>query len=227
MWTLAVEVQFYVLLPVLGGLALLLRRSGRLGLLVPAALLVGAGIAFAAWALSQPGSIVIMDSLPVAAPAFGCGMAVAVLSHDRRLPAAHTLIAVAGGILLVVLNGVWHEAGAGRAGLLWRDVPACAGFALIVLAVVNGRLGWLRARPLLALGTVSFGVYLWHMPVMLVARAAGVFPEGEPVLAVLVVSALTLPIAWLSWVCVERPFVRHRSSRPGPALGVLATERGV
>lgn len=228
MWTLAVEVQFYVLLPGLGLAALALKASGRAGLFALAFGLIAAGIAFSAWALTQPSSVVIADSLPVAAPAFGCGAMAAVASHGRRLAPTSAMVLLIAGAGLVVSDGLWHELGAGQAGRLWRDLPASAGFAMIVLAVVHGRAAWLGSRAFVALGAMSFGVYLWHMPVMFAARAAGVFPEGEPLRAVAVVTALTLPVAWASWVCLERPILQRRGSkRPHPRALVRIGQRPV
>ena len=44
----------------------------------------------------------------------------------------------------------------------------------MILAVVAGRglsLGWLRSRPLAELGVISYGVYLWHVPLILFVKA--------------------------------------------------------
>ena len=212
MWTLAVEVQFYLLLPLLGLAAVRLGRAGRFGALVPAVLAIAVGVAFDAWAMGRPGDVVILDSLPVALPAFGCGMLVAVLLHRRPVGRAAGWAALLAGAALVVADGWWHETGSGTAGLLWRDLPACAGFALLVAAILGGRARWLAARPLVGLGAVSFGLYLWHMPVILALRGAGIFPEGEPLLSTLAVLAVSLPLAWASWRLVEQPLLERAAA---------------
>lgn len=214
MWTLAVEVQFYVLLPVLAALALARgRRSAAWLLAAPAVLLVG-GTLFNLVTAQRPGDVVVASSVAALAPCFACGMAAAVLADARWLRGRRaSALLLAGGIALVLADGAWHEGGAGTAGRVVRDLPAAAGFAAIVLVAVRPVGGWLAARPLRVLGELSFPVYLWHMPLMLALRGAGLFPEGRPVAALAVVLLVTLPVAWLSWNLVERPALRYAGAR--------------
>lgn len=217
MWTLAVEVQFYLVLPLLAALAYLpargLRARRRSDLLVAPFAMIAASLAFDVFLIGRPGSIVAADSLLVAAPAFACGMAARVLLHGRALSRAAARWILALGASLVVADGAWHESGAGLAGMALRDLPADAGFALVVAALSTHRGRMFASRPLLWLGSISFGVYLWHMPLMLFERGVGLFPEHQPIAAALAVSALTLPVAWASWALVERPLLR-RSAVP-------------
>jgi peptidoglycan/LPS O-acetylase OafA/YrhL len=214
MWTLAVEVQFYVLLPLLAMAATTAGRRHPAWLLGPPALLIIGGTLFNLHTAGQPGSMVIAASLAALAPCFGCGMVAAVLA-DRgwTTTRAATVVLLAGGVGLVVGDGVWHEQGAGTAGRIVRDLPAAVGFAAIVLVFAGRRRGWLAARPLQVLGDLSFPIYLWHMPLMLALRGAGLFPEQRPVAALVAVLAVTLPVAWLSWHVVERPLLRWSVSR--------------
>jgi peptidoglycan/LPS O-acetylase OafA/YrhL len=65
----------------------------------------------------------------------------------------------------------------------------------------------LRARPLVALGVVSYGFYLWHLPAWIQAEDWGVdaLPMAVQVALVLVVA---VAIAAASWFAVERPLIR-------------------
>lgn len=217
MWTLTVEASFYLALPLLGALALWLarRRPGRRALLAPAAVLAAAGFAWNAWLASRDPSIVLSSALPALAPCFAAGMAAAALAHGRALSPVAVRALLVTGALLVLADGWWHESGtaaASSAGRIVRDAPAAVGFALVLAAVAHaarpGRV--LAARPLTWLGERSYGVYLWHMPVIYGLRANGVFPEGAftPALALVLVG--TLPVAHLSWTLVERPALRRR-----------------
>lgn len=233
MWTLTVEAAFYLLLPLLGAIALRLagRARSRPALLVPPALLAAAGTAFNIWLTGRPGSLVAMSSLLALAPLFAAGMTAAVLVHRRTLaPRAVAGLALT-GILLVLADGWWHESGTAAltdAGQIVRDLPAGVGFALLLAAVTHGRRPprLLAARPLEWLGERSYGVYLWHMPAIYVLRGVGLFPEGRTAPAALAVLAVCLPIAHLSWTRVERPLLRTggsaargrtREPAPGPA----------
>lgn len=224
MWTLAVEVAFYAVLPLLGAAALRLR--GGL-LLVPLALLAG-GVAFnVRLAGMELVPLPAAKSLPAMAPYFAFGMLAAVaLARRRPGPVARAAL-LAAGSALVLGDLVWQAAAAadGRSDLwprILRDAPAAAGFAAIVTAAASsagsGRtarvLGW---RPLAGVGTVSYGLYLWHVPLLLWLRAHGLLPL-DALGALLVVTPLALLAALASWRLVERPLIRPLR-RPSPAPG--------
>ena len=97
-------------------------------------------------------------------------------------------------------------------------LPAAAGFALVVAAIAAGAgraVGWLSARPLVWSGVVSYGVYLWHLPLIMVANELGVLPSGIG-LRLAIVSAAALAVGWASWVLVERPAMRRARGYPAP-----------
>ncbi len=215
MWTLAVEVQFYVLLPLVAvAAAAIAGRGPRWVLLVPPLLLLAGGTAFNLHTSDQAGSIVAATSLMALAPCFACGMGAAVLADHPALQQRMLMALVAiAGLGLVVADGAWHEGDAGQLGRVLRDLPAAVGFAAIVLAASGPWRRRLASRPLQLLGTLSFPIYLWHMPLMLGLRGAGLFPEGRPVAAFFAVMAATLPVAWLSWTMVERPALRRCADR--------------
>ncbi len=64
----------------------------------------------------------------------------------------------------------------------------------------------LSVSPLVALGVISYGLYLWHWPIYLWLDADRVGVDGWALLAVRL--AVTLPVAIASFVFVERPIRR-------------------
>ena len=61
-------------------------------------------------------------------------------------------------------------------GATLQNLPAGIGFAALVAAVVAGRgqaTAWIHARPLAKIGLVSYGLYLWHLPLMLFGERLG------------------------------------------------------
>ncbi|MBR0801833.1 acyltransferase [Bradyrhizobium jicamae] len=76
-------------------------------------------------------------------------------------------------------------------------------FCALILAGYRGALGALQWPPLPALGRVSYGIYLYHMPVLAVAINLGLAPRGRVTLVVC--SVVTTAVASLSYLLLERP----------------------
>lgn len=214
MWTLAVEVAFYLLLPLLGALTLRVRRP----VLVPtAALTIGLlyDWAIAGQGLSQPWT----KALPALLPLFAAGMLIAHVPAAAR-PGTRVRGALLGlAALLVAADATWHQADGGYLGLVLRDLPAAAGFAALIVCVRDANPGVnLVGRGLTALGTVSFGLYLWHVPVIWWLRSRHLLPL-DPVLALPVVLAPSLMLAAASWYLVEQPVLRRARTRKAPPPG--------
>ena len=227
MWTLCVEAAFYVVLPLIGLLAY------RLG---PSRIALQTGVLLALvvvtlewnWAVQAlRANDVVEKALPAFLGHFALGMLVALWAERRRARAARSLSGATtaavfvGGAALVLASAWAHEVTwPAREPLeILGKLPAGAGFALIVAAVAAGRgpsVAWLRARPLVAVGVVSYGLYLWHLPLILVGMSLDVLPHAlAPRMAV--VLAVALAAAALSWRMVERPAMRWAASATGRA----------
>jgi peptidoglycan/LPS O-acetylase OafA/YrhL len=224
MWTLTVEVSFYVVLPLLGWLA---ARSGRrVGVwLVPVAFGAG-GILFNWWMAARGDApLFVSKILPAAAPYFALGMLAAVVLGDRRVGRGTMSALVAAGTALVVADSAWalwnaHANNSTAFDLkVWRDTLAAAGFAAIVAAIAGAARppSSLVSRPIVWTGQVSYGLYLWHVPILCVLRSEGMLPSS-PLLAALVALPPTLFVSGLSWRWLERPvteWVRRRQTARG------------
>ena len=227
MWTLAVEATFYLCLPALGALAGRLRGGP---IVVPLAL-AAAGVTWNHVTHANGLGMTWTKTFPAMAPYFACGMLAVVAA--RRLPAQQAarrvvVLAMAAGLALVLADALGQSAQAAHAPRLipvvLRDLPAAAGFALILWALpATGALRRLLAtRPIAAIGTVSFGLYLWHVPVLLWLRGNSILPLS-PVGATLVAIPVSLLLATVSWHLVERPAIRL-ARRTGPK-GILVPAR--
>jgi peptidoglycan/LPS O-acetylase OafA/YrhL len=79
----------------------------------------------------------------------------------------------------------------------------------------------LSARPLRWLGTVSYGVFLWHQWVLLELYRIENRPAltGDMVSTYLATLAITLVVASISWYCLERPLLTL-TARPRGGRGL-------
>jgi peptidoglycan/LPS O-acetylase OafA/YrhL len=231
MWTLHIEITFYLVLPLIGwALMRLARRRALSGPLALCVALAGVSVAWIALSYTAGWGPEVTWTLPTYLGAFACGIAAAVLAHGRRLRAVHAAALIVAGGVVVFLNAVWHSGGGtGATGVIVGDLPASMGFAAIVTAVAGRPARILGLAPLRALGAISLGVYLWHMPVLYALQVNDAMPElFWP--AFWRVLGPTLLLAIGSWLLVERPALqwsarvglRHRESgrgvaRPAPA----------
>ena len=203
MWTLAVEATYYVALPLLGWLALRAGSARSRQLLIPTLLLVSGVVFnyFLAQHVAPP--LGWSKSLLAMLPYFAAGMLAAVLIEARVPSARAARLLIAAGVLLVAADLFIHLEAFEIVRVI-RDLPAALGFALIV-ALAAARppalLGW---RPLVWVGAVSYGLYLWHVPVLLVLRANGLLPL-TPLGATLVGLPISLLLGWASLKLVEMP----------------------
>lgn len=221
------------------------RRIGRQLALVGA--LIAVSPAWNVLVLSQGWDAVAQKALPAYLGSFGMGMLVAVWGQWRQVSAAPpralapwtTAALLAGATLVVVGDAVWQENGWWLRDGIFRErflrprvqsemvghLGAAAGFALLVAAAAWGSgpaVRWLGWRPLAALGTISYGLYLWHLPLLLVMRHAGLLPDAvAPRFAV--VLAVSVVAAAASWRYVERPWMERRTVAVGAAERPAAT----
>jgi peptidoglycan/LPS O-acetylase OafA/YrhL len=214
MWSLHVEVSFYVLLPLIG-LALIRSGRGRLGPLAVCASLIAAGVAFTTAAVLGGWRPEITWTLPSYLATFACGIAAAVLAHGAE-PRRATICAVfVAGAAVVVANCWWHTQGYSVVLHSLRDLPASIGFAAMLWAVALRPAPLLGSPPLRVLGALSYGVYLWHYPVIYWLQLHHRFPQDFST-AVASLLPLTLVLAAASHLLLERPIVRFTARAVAP-----------
>ena len=212
MWSLVDELLYYVLLPLLAaGLGWL---SGRSVVRAAAVLVAAAGAAGAyRWVgylhATQP-SPLVRYNLPANFYFFLPGMLLALAkvawerNGDRPLPSVlgRSWLWVAGSAVLwaVVCDRYQWDLLAGPASFLL--IGAC-----VLPLRASAPLRLLGLRPLAVLGTASYSLYLWHLPI--VTRLASAPLAGY--LGHLVVEVpLTVAVALVSYRVVEEPFLRWR-----------------
>ena len=228
-WSLGIEEQFYVLLPIL---LLLVHRLGGQPLRWILALLAGSLLLSLATTALRP--VESFYLLPTRAWELGIGVALAVaqalsfvLPHRVQRSAAPLAAAVLLGTFALLDENVRFP---GYAALL----PTLASALLIATptSVINRRL--LANRPAISIGLVSYSWYLLHWPLLALLRICAA--AAVPIWLTAAVGFGSIVPAYGMWRWVERPFRRPSVQRTpaltlmrygGTMLGCLAVLGGV
>ena len=204
-WTLSVEEQFYVALPLLLLASILLARVLRAGrrrvILAGLLLTVACSLGYSIWLTATTPGVAYFSTL-TRAWEFGAGALLAFVGTSRRLHPTWTWLGVAG----IVAACVFYNARTAFPG-----IAAALPVVGTVLVIWSGpgspfdRFGMLP--PVALLGRISYGAYLWHWPLIVLLpyathRSLG---TGDKVGII----AATVLLAWLSSTLVEDP-IRFR-----------------
>lgn len=221
LWSVAVQEQFYLVWPFV-----ILFCPRRLVFAALGTLLVAAPLfrywATYHWGIEQhvlPGYEHVLPGYVQTAPLAVCdslaiGGIVALLAKSGALSRRRIRVtgAAAGGLLLLML-GLSHYGVGVRLEVSFSETAydVLLGLGVYVLAVgVRGPVGWLlQSYPLVYLGQITYGIYLFHMPMAQAFTALSLHvsvPYGyQGFLFFLVVTAATIVTAAASWHLVEKP----------------------
>jgi peptidoglycan/LPS O-acetylase OafA/YrhL len=209
-WTLQLEVAFYVLLPLIAyGLGRLDTVSRVRLLLIGSAISIGTTAMMMAVFHSTLGYVPGPSVSTIASYiwAFVPGMVVAELEQRGTFAKPIPVIAVAGGFGLIGASSALNAPS-------YFDVLASIGAALLIAFVVSRpTAGGRFDRVFLAAGALSYSVYLWYEAIInAVDRPTPTWIGG------LTAAILTVAIAAVMYVGVERPALRlaHRIRRTMP-----------
>lgn len=223
LWSLGVEEQFYIIWPCL----LLLAWKRRIDALKMAVCIIAGSFAVNVytvqtdavqafysplsrfWELVAGGSLAYLKQhmIPVG-QRVGLGLSSLFgLFTARRPPVVspillHNCLAVL-GLLLISGAAIFIDRKMLFPGF-WAILPtlgACLIIAAGPLALVNRLL--LSSRPMVAVGLISYPLYLWHWPLL---SFAAIMETGTPAYGVRITAVvLAVVLAWLTYACIERP----------------------
>ena len=239
MWSLAVEVSFYVALPLLAMGARRLPVRARVPVIAAVSLL---SLTFGFLRIPTPDGVNPLNWAPAYGCWFGAGMLLAEWAFSpvgrvhrlarRRLP-----------MMLIVLVAFVVAASplAGPEGLTSATVGQ-----FMVRTAMGGLLAWallaplvldrpdtehrfLASPPMVTLGRWSYGIFIWHLAALdMVFPVIGRFAfTGDMAVVLVLTMVFTVAIASVSYALVEQPCReklrgwenRHRRKDPAPAAG--------
>jgi peptidoglycan/LPS O-acetylase OafA/YrhL len=210
LWSLGVEEQFYLVWPLLiAGLSLRWWRGARpwlaVGLLVLslalAQMLVSGASPWAFFGLPSRAWEFLLGA------AVSLGAAKAPNGQGAANAAAGLGLALIAGSLVLLTDAMPFP------GLL--AAPACLGAALVLWSGLGREpiaSTVLRTGPAVAIGRISYSLYLWHWPILVLAADVAQRPLSAIQRGVLVLAAFGL--AALSWRLVEQPLRRGPTDKP-------------
>jgi peptidoglycan/LPS O-acetylase OafA/YrhL len=222
-WTLAVEEQFYIIWP------FIVLFAPRKWLMATCAGMFVFAFVFRLSVWNYGFSAQAIQQLtPSCVDALGMGafFAVAQVKPERnKLKAIAKWLAI---VFSVVSIGVYSIGNDIAQLLLAPTVYSLSFSSLLYLVAINSgspSMWLLRLAPLLFLGQISYGLYVWHLPVMWGYRSFLEFVFGfnpherlpfvlNGLTQVSVLAILTVLVSVLSWLALERPINNLKSRYP-------------
>jgi peptidoglycan/LPS O-acetylase OafA/YrhL len=227
-WSIAVEAQLYILLPLL--LLAVRRVSAAAMVAMVAGIVVTVGLLGPHVALMNDALVRFTPDLAVlfAIGVLASGIVTASERNRARPWARYALVAALPVVALIVARGaVWTNDDLFWVDLAWSPAIACF---LVALATSQPQpvVRLLDSRPLRHLGSFSYSLYLTHAPIVIAVAyglVLGRVAPGTPTFLVLtaILLPLTICFARLFAAVFELPFQRHRGWTP---LRQAATARG-
>lgn len=236
-WTLSIEGQFYLMLPLIAAGAVALARRGRITLIAGACILLLISPASAVFTVALKHAFGRHDYTAVDAVSFlsvfGAGIVAAciytALEQGVIAPAKRNMIARCGIVTFVLIFGgyvVQNIVSMSSAALSYYGFGLLfglcyAGLFLYVLLRESPIRRFLSRPTCRFIGQISYSIYLVHYPLLqhvVMPFAARVDSSLALLTAIVASVVIVVPVACMMHFAIERPFIRRASVRPERAI---------
>jgi peptidoglycan/LPS O-acetylase OafA/YrhL len=200
-WTLGVEMQFYLILP----LVLIFIRNNKVLFYTLLTLTVLLFSYYSYNIVYSNGKSDAYFSLFARMPEFLVGILFAMGNRRRGFFSMKKgfYLSLLGLVLILLSAFILSENSLFPA---YSSIPACLGTAFILSSKDNKIANVFSSRLLVYIGTLSYSIYLWHWPIMALFRYFYFTPVFSP-LQIICIGILTFLCSYLSYTFIENSFV--------------------
>jgi peptidoglycan/LPS O-acetylase OafA/YrhL len=205
LWTISYEFQVYALMP-LGFLVFMATGTRRFLLLLGIVLALALAARGAYVLLNAPHPMIwVLPFLRPESTLAGIVLAIGVVPRLSHPLAALALVIAAGAILLALPN----VDQIGWSTMLIYPAAACCAAGAVALAAGNSVVSnCLSFPPLVALGRISYGLYVFHL--LAIGLTLKMIGSQSQAVQFAVALLLTIVLAAASYFLLERPFLRWK-----------------
>ena len=204
-WSLSIEEQFYLFLPIF---LILIKKLTLRSKLLMIGCVIACSFAYKFW-LIHALPINSFFSFPGRIWELGLGVFFAALPHQikQRLQ-GQTLIAGASIAVIAIYLLTLHETMT-YAGVI--SIGCCIATGLLILSSPNTWVGKILSTKIMVyFGAISYSLYLWHWLILITVKNG--IPGLNPVIEFGLLLSTSLLIAHLAWKYVESPFREKKNA---------------
>jgi len=217
-WSLAVEEQFYLLVPFfMLFLWRIKKQQGQKLLLISMMCLLIVSLAISQWLLAQDLAAAFY-LLPPRAWELLIGALLAFIIPKKLPLLQHRIIIRAAGttgFFLVIFSIFFYDKSTSFPG--FSALIPCFGASLIIYSGSQAKTNWVNGllshKILVFIGKISYSIYLWHWPILTLYHSPGWQAYNLPVINIWVLLAFIFFLSWASWRWIEQPFRNENSKQ--------------